>query len=95
MVHKALREALGETATQAGSENAPGRFRFDFAAAGAVPASVLGDVEARVNDLLVADLDVHAEVMSQEQAMAVGGMALFGEKYGERVRVISVGAGAR
>ncbi|HET6919089.1 MAG TPA: alanine--tRNA ligase [Jiangellaceae bacterium] len=95
MVHKAFREALGETATQAGSENAPGRFRFDFAATGAVPRSVLGDVEARVNDLLVADLEVHAEIMSQDQAMAVGAMALFGEKYGERVRVVSVGAWAR
>jgi alanyl-tRNA synthetase len=95
MVHKAFREALGETATQAGSENAPGRFRFDFAATGAVPRSVLGDVEARVNDLLVADLDVRAEVMSQEQAMAAGAMALFGEKYGDRVRVVSVGDWAR
>jgi alanyl-tRNA synthetase len=47
MVHKAFREALGETATQAGSENSPGRFRFDFSASGAVPASVLADVEAR------------------------------------------------
>ncbi len=95
MVHKAFREALGETATQAGSENAPGRFRFDFAATGAVPHSVLGDVEARVNELLVADLDVRAEVMSQEQAMAAGAMALFGEKYGDRVRVVSVGDWAR
>jgi alanyl-tRNA synthetase len=95
MVHKAFREALGETATQAGSENAPGRFRFDFTATGAVPRSVLGDVEARVNDLLVADLDVRAEVMSQEQAMAAGAMALFGEKYGDRVRVVSVGDWAR
>jgi alanyl-tRNA synthetase len=95
MVHKAFREALGETATQAGSENAPGRFRFDFAATGAVPRSVLADVEARVNELLVADLEVHAEVMSQEQAMAAGAMALFGEKYGDRVRVVSVGEWAR
>jgi alanyl-tRNA synthetase len=95
MVHKAFREALGETATQAGSENAPGRFRFDFAASGAVPRSVLGDVEARVNELLIADLEVHAEIMSQEQAMAAGAMALFGEKYGERVRVVSVGDWAR
>ncbi len=95
MVHKAFREALGETATQAGSENAPGRFRFDFAATGAVPRSVLGDVEARVNELLVADLEVHAEIMSQEQAMAAGAMALFGEKYGDRVRVVSVGEWAR
>ena len=61
MVHKAFREALGDTATQAGSENAPGRFRFDFSATGAVPASVLADVEARVNDLVLADLPVHAE----------------------------------
>jgi alanyl-tRNA synthetase len=95
MVHKAFREALGETATQAGSENAPGRFRFDFAASGAVPRSVLADVEARVNDLLVVDLEVHAEIMSQEQAMAAGAMALFGEKYGDRVRVVSVGDWAR
>ena len=56
MVHKAFREALGETATQAGSENAPGRFRFDFSATGAVPVSVMEDVEARVNDLVLADL---------------------------------------
>ncbi|HET9657940.1 MAG TPA: alanine--tRNA ligase [Kineosporiaceae bacterium] len=95
MVHKALREALGETATQAGSENSPGRFRFDFHAAAAVPPSVLRDVEARVNVLLAEDLEVHAEVMSQDQARAAGAMALFGEKYGDRVRVISVGDWAR
>jgi alanyl-tRNA synthetase len=95
MVHKAIREALGETATQAGSENAPGRFRFDFHAGSALPVSVLRDVEARVNALLVEDLEVHAEIMSQEQARAAGAMALFGEKYGDRVRVISVGDWAR
>jgi len=95
MVHKAFREALGETATQAGSENAPGRFRFDFSATGAVPVSVLQDVEARVNDLVLADLGVHAEIMSQEDAVRSGAMALFGEKYGDQVRVISVGDWAR
>jgi alanyl-tRNA synthetase len=95
MVHKAFREALGETATQAGSENAPGRFRFDFSAAGAVPLSVMEDVEARVNDLVLADLGVHAEIMSQEDAVRSGAMALFGEKYGDQVRVISVGDWAR
>jgi alanyl-tRNA synthetase len=95
MVHKAFREALGETATQAGSENSPGRFRFDFSATGAVPASAMADVEARVNDLVLADLAVHAEVMSQEEAVKSGAMALFGEKYGDRVRVISVGDWAR
>ena len=95
MVHKAFREALGETATQAGSENAPGRFRFDFSAAGAVPASVLADVEARVNQLVVDDLPVEAEYLTQAEAVASGAMALFGEKYGDVVRVVSVGDWAR
>jgi alanyl-tRNA synthetase len=95
MVHKAFREALGETATQAGSENAPGRFRFDFSAAGSVPESVMADVEARVNDVILDDLAVHAEIMSQGEAVKSGAMALFGEKYGDRVRVVSVGDWAR
>ena len=95
MVHKAFREALGETATQAGSENAPGRFRFDFSATSAVPPSVLRDVEQRVNVLLAEDLPVHAEIMGIEQAQQAGAMALFGEKYGDRVRVVSVGDWAR
>ncbi len=95
MVHKAFREALGDTATQAGSENSPGRFRFDFSASGAVPASAMADVEARVNDLVLADLAVHAEIMSQDEARKSGAMALFGEKYGDEVRVISVGDWAR
>ncbi|MGZ4633120.1 MAG: alanine--tRNA ligase-related protein, partial [Actinomycetes bacterium] len=95
LVHRAFREALGETATQAGSENAPGRFRFDFASPTAVPSSVLTDVEQQVNEVLAADLDVHAEVMTQEQARSVGAMALFGEKYGDQVRVVSVGDWAR
>ncbi|MFP5252683.1 MAG: alanine--tRNA ligase [Actinomycetes bacterium] len=95
MVHKAFREALGDTATQAGSENAPGRFRFDFSATGPVPGSAMADVEARVNDLVLADLAVHAEVMTQEEARRSGAMALFGEKYGDQVRVISVGDWAR
>ena len=95
MVHKAFREALGETATQAGSENAPGRFRFDFPASGAVPSSVLNDVETRVNSLLIESLEVTAEQMSQAKAKEIGAMALFGEKYGDVVRVVSVGDWAR
>ena len=95
MVHKAFREILGETATQAGSENSPGRFRFDFPATGAVPSSVLNDVEARVNALLLEDWEVTAEIMSQDEAKKLGAMALFGEKYGDRVRVVSVGDWAR
>jgi len=95
MVHKAFREILGETATQAGSENAPGRFRFDFPSAGAVPTSVLDEVEMRVNVLLAQDLEVSAAEMSIADAKAIGAMALFGEKYGERVRVVSVGEWAK
>jgi alanyl-tRNA synthetase len=95
MVHKAFREILGETATQAGSENSPGRFRFDFPATGALSDGVLDEVEARVNALLLDDLAVTAEVMSQDQAKKLGAMALFGEKYGDRVRVVSVGDWAR
>jgi alanyl-tRNA synthetase len=95
MVHKAFREILGETATQAGSENSPGRFRFDFPATGAVPLSVLSDVESRVNSLLLDNMEISAEVMSQAQAKELGAMALFGEKYGDRVRVVSVGEWAR
>lgn len=95
MVHKAFREILGETATQAGSENAPGRFRFDFPSTGAVPKSALDEVELRVNTLLADDLVVTAEEMSIDEAKSMGAMALFGEKYGERVRVVSVGDWAR
>ncbi len=95
MVHKAMRELVGDTATQAGSENAPGRFRFDFPNAGAVPVSVLADVEQKVNEVLIDDLAVTAEVMPIDQARSSGAMALFGEKYGDTVRVVSVGDWAR
>ena len=95
MVHKAFREVLGETATQAGSENSPGRFRFDFPATGAVSDAALDEVESRVNTLLLDNLEVTAQSMSQTEAKAIGAMALFGEKYGDTVRVVSVGDWAR
>jgi alanyl-tRNA synthetase len=95
LVHKAFRTTLGETATQAGSENAPGRFRFDFSSPTAVPETVMRDVEQEVNEVLSADLAVRAEIMSQDQAREIGAMALFGEKYGDEVRVVSVGDWAR
>src|ERR1700693_2663799 len=91
LVHRALRNALGETAAQAGSENSPGRLRLDFTASGAVPVSVLRDSEDKVNAVLVNDLDVHAYYTSQEEAREMGALALFGEKYGDRVRVVEVG----
>ena len=91
LIHKAFREALGETATQLGSENSPGRLRFDFPSPKPVPQSVLNDVEERVNEVLLSDLGVSAQLMSQDQARSMGAMALFGEKYGDVVRVVSVG----
>jgi alanyl-tRNA synthetase len=91
LVHRALRGALGESAAQAGSENAPGRLRFDFTAQGTVPLSVLRDTEDEVNEVLTDDLAVRAFYTSQEQAREMGALALFGEKYGDQVRVVEVG----
>jgi alanyl-tRNA synthetase len=91
LVHRAIRGALGEHATQAGSQNDAGRFRFDFASPNAVPAGVLDDIEHEVNDVLLADLPVHAFVTTQDEARRIGALAMFGEKYGEAVRVVEVG----
>lgn len=91
VIHKAFREFLGDTATQMGSENAPGRLRFDFPATGSLPQGLLADVESRVNEVLLDDLAVFAQQMSIDEARAMGAMALFGEKYGDRVRVVSIG----
>jgi alanyl-tRNA synthetase len=91
LVHRALRGALGETAAQAGSENSPGRLRFDFTAQGAVPPSVLKDSEDEVNAVLINDLDVRAFYTTQAEAREMGALALFGEKYGDEVRVVEVG----
>ncbi len=91
LVHRAFRVALGETATQAGSLNAPGRLRFDFHSPAAVPASVVRDVEEEINEVLLRDLPVSAFVTTLDEARKLGAMALFGEKYGNSVRVVDVG----
>ncbi|MER7396694.1 alanine--tRNA ligase [Streptomyces sp. NPDC000151] len=91
LTHQALRDALGPTAAQAGSENSPGRFRFDFGSPTAVPGTVLTDVEQKINEVLSRELDVTAEVMSMDDAKKQGAIAEFGEKYGERVRVVTIG----
>ncbi|MGO0576283.1 alanine--tRNA ligase [Ornithinimicrobium panacihumi] len=91
LVHKVLRETLGDTATQAGSENAPGRLRFDFKANRGLSPEELTAVEARINERLMDDLQVTAEQMPLEQAREMGAMALFGERYPDIVRVVSVG----
>ena len=91
LVHRAIRGALGDSAAQAGSENSPGRFRFDFTSMGAVPPSVLNDAEQEVNQVLINDLAVRAFHTSIDEARAMGALALFGEKYGDQVRVVEVG----
>jgi alanyl-tRNA synthetase len=91
LIHRAFRGALGESAAQAGSENSPGRLRLDFTASGSVPPSVLRDVEDEVNTVLINDLAVRAFTAPLEQARAMGALALFGEKYGDQVRVVEVG----
>jgi alanyl-tRNA synthetase len=92
LVHAGVRRALGTQAAQAGSLNAPGRLRFDFTSpGGAVPQSVLADVEDEVNDVLLNDYDVRAEVTTLDEARKSGAIAFFGEKYGEKVRVITIG----
>ncbi|MCL2788715.1 MAG: DHHA1 domain-containing protein, partial [Micrococcales bacterium] len=91
IVHQALREELGSTAVQAGSENAPSRLRFDFRFGSSPGATAMSAIEERVNTQLAEDLQVTDEVMPLAKAKELGAMALFGEKYGERVRVVSIG----
>jgi alanyl-tRNA synthetase len=92
LVHAGMRKALGDSAAQAGSLNAPGRLRFDFTSPeGAVPSTVLADVEDEVNSVLLGDDEVRAFVTSMEEARKLGAIALFGEKYGDAVRIVEVG----
>jgi alanyl-tRNA synthetase len=92
LVHSGIRRALGSSAAQAGSLNAPGRLRFDFTSpGGAVPPSVLTDVEDEVNEVLLRSLPVTAEVMPLPDARRDGAIAMFGEKYGDAVRVVTIG----
>ncbi|MGI8759965.1 MAG: alanine--tRNA ligase, partial [Jatrophihabitantaceae bacterium] len=91
LLHAGLRRSLGDSASQAGSLNAPGRLRFDFKTPSAVAPSVLGDIEDEVNAVLLRDLEVRWFVTDQAEARRIGAVAMFGEKYGERVRVVEIG----
>ncbi|MGH3912154.1 MAG: alanine--tRNA ligase [Pseudonocardiaceae bacterium] len=92
LVHSGIRRALGPSAAQAGSLNAPGRLRFDFTSpGGAVPPSVLADVEDEVNEVLLRSLPITADVMPMAAAREQGAIAMFGEKYGDAVRVVTIG----
>lgn len=91
MVHQALHEIVSQQATQAGSENSPSRMRFDFRHGKALSNTEVRDIEDLVNDKLLGDLEVTDQWMDLESAKALGAMALFGEKYGKTVRVVSIG----
>ncbi|MEB3196514.1 MAG: alanine--tRNA ligase [Candidatus Sericytochromatia bacterium] len=91
LLHAALREVLGSHVTQAGSLVGPTALRFDFAHPRAVTAQELAAIEARVNEEVLRNLAVETEVMGFEQARESGAMALFDEKYGDAVRVLTVG----
>lgn len=91
VMHKALHEVVSERATQAGSENSPSRMRLDFRHGKALTPGQLNDIEGLVNSKLMDDLEIVETVMPLEEAKAAGAMALFGEKYGKDVRVVSIG----
>jgi alanyl-tRNA synthetase len=90
LVHAALRQVLGTHVKQAGSLVAPDRLRFDFVHFSAVTREQLDEIERIVNAQILRNTPVATEVRSTEEAMAAGAMALFGEKYGDRVRVVSI-----
>lgn len=91
MIHKALHEVVSERATQAGSENSPSRMRLDFRHGNALTNTQLSDIEAMVNAKMMDDLEITETVLPVEEAKARGAMALFGEKYGKDVRVVTIG----
>ena len=91
LLQKALKEVLGSHVEQKGSLVAPGRLRFDFAHFQAMTADEIAAVEAIVNKEIQASLPVVTEIMNLEDAKKTGAMALFGEKYGETVRVVEMG----
>ncbi|MGC1378896.1 MAG: alanine--tRNA ligase [Anaerolineales bacterium] len=91
LMHAALHQVLGEHARQAGSLVAPDRLRFDFNHSEGMTAGQIERVEKIVNDAIAADMAVTSKTKSRDEAVAEGAMALFGEKYGDVVRTITVG----
>ena len=91
LLHEALRRALGDHVAQKGSLNAPDRLRFDFSHGAALSADELQGVEAEVNAFIRQNTPVETRIMTPDDARALGAQALFGEKYGDEVRVVSMG----
>ncbi|MFY9711923.1 MAG: alanine--tRNA ligase, partial [Microbacterium sp.] len=91
LVHAALRDTLGPTATQSGSLNRAGYMRFDFAWSQALSADTRTEIEEITNRAVQDALEVTTRIMSLDEAKDAGAMALFGEKYGDRVRMVDIG----
>ena len=91
LMHEALRRALGDHVTQKGSLVAPDYLRFDFSHPKVVNAKELDTIETAVNDRIRANAGVSSRLMTPEDAVEAGALALFGEKYGEEVRVVAMG----
>ena len=91
LLHEALRRALGDHVAQRGSLNAPDRLRFDFSHGKALTLEELSRVEREVNAYIRQNAPVETRVMTPDDARALGAQALFGEKYGDEVRVVSMG----
>lgn len=91
LLHEALREALGDHVAQRGSLNAPDRLRFDFSHSAALSAEELARVEGEVNAFIRQNTPVETRIMTPDDARGLGAQALFGEKYGDEVRVVSMG----
>ncbi|WP_095589578.1 alanine--tRNA ligase [Actibacterium ureilyticum] len=94
LLHEALREALGDHVAQRGSLNAADRLRFDFSHSKALTAAELESVERQVNEFIRQNSAVETRIMTPDDARAIGAQALFGEKYGDEVRVVSMGRAA-
>jgi len=90
LLHAALRQTLGTHVRQEGSVVEPGRLRFDFRHYTAMTENELSEVERLVNQQILANTEVVTDIMDLDRALATGAMALFGEKYGESVRVVSI-----
>jgi alanyl-tRNA synthetase len=90
LLHAALRTVLGTHVKQAGSVVEPSRLRFDFTHYTAMDADELAEVERLMNEQILANREVHTDVMDLDNALQTGAMALFGEKYGDKVRVVSI-----
>lgn len=91
LLHAALRQILGSHVTQKGSLVAPDRLRFDFTHTRPLSREEIVDVERLVNHHIIMNHEVHTHLMNTEQAISHGAMALFGERYGDEVRVLSMG----